>query len=219
MDTLSEVIIMLFHDYPIAEAYGMIVESDKKSNFMSSLCEVANDFYGAEAKAHVGKLKKECENRGYRKENLIQLFVGAPSVFAEEVLTKDKDDYACVEFQKLLRWRDVVKHTGEDLFTISFLAKNDTGERKDFSWPNVIAHNREELNAVLNDGLADIHSHFGGSVYVQLDLSDERCGWAVRQIQFYAKVVQSYRVLQKGLSVPEYVELVQGGGSHTSVSV
>lgn len=164
MDSLGAVIKAMYHDFPIADAYGMVVENDKKSSFVQYLCEVANSVYGVKAKRRVGQLKKECEKRGYRKENPIQLFVGAPSVFAGEVLTKDQEDYACVEFQRLLRWRDVVKHTGEDMFTLSFLAKNDTGERKDFSWPNVIGHNRAELNTVLNEGLADIHSHFGGSI-------------------------------------------------------
>ncbi len=99
-----------------------------------------------------------------KHQSPIQQFVGLPMLFAKDVLTKNDKDSPCVVFKHLFRWREVVKCLGEDMFTTAYLAQTDKKCRNDFFWPNVLGHDEEKLNAILDVGLSDIHAHFGGSI-------------------------------------------------------
>lgn len=80
-----------------------------------------------------------------------------------------RDGQPIVEFDQLMRWRDMSLLLGEDLLTISFLAHPEinNGQRLDgYAWPNIIKHNHKALNDILADGLTDIHAHFYASADV-----------------------------------------------------
>ena len=168
MDLLRAAIKAMYYDYPIENAYGMIIREENRSSFLSHFnrlaCGEDDGFSQREMAAYKDYIYKELRNCRPKSTNYFQDTVALPLMFAREVLTKDKDDYPCVDFSCLFRWREVVKCMGEDLFTTAYLAKNDALPRTDFFWPNVISHNHEELNKVLDNGLSDIHSHFGGAI-------------------------------------------------------
>lgn len=154
----------MYYDYPIENAYGMIVGKDSSGNFLDFFNRLAciedDGFSTREMTAYKDYLKEQLGPH----QSPIQQFVGLPYLFAKEVLKKDKDERPCVDFDCLFKWREVVKCLGEDLFTTAFLAWKDAKARKDFFWSNVIGHNNENLNNIFDSGLSDIHAHFGGSI-------------------------------------------------------
>lgn len=168
MDSLNAVIKVMYFDYPIADVYGMIVEGLHREKFLPGFAKLAKDgSYGIDQRqmdGFVQSYKSDLNGRKYRDENDIQLFVGLPLIFAEGKIVKNDAGEPCVEFKGLQSWRNVVKCTGEDLFTTSFLAEEAGSVRKDFCWPNVIGHNNGEINKALDKGVSDIHSHFGGAI-------------------------------------------------------
>lgn len=168
MDLLRAAIKALYYDYPIENAYGIIVGSDKKTRFLTYFnrmaCGEDDGFSYREMSAYKDFLFDNLRAQRKKSENYIQDAVGLPLMFSEEVLTIDGDGYPRVIFENLFRWREIVKCLGEDLFTTSYLAKVDENYRTDFFWPNVIQHNEQRINDALSKGLADIHSHFGGAI-------------------------------------------------------
>ncbi len=171
MDLLRAAIKAIFYDYPIENAFGMTVGTDTKGNFLSHFETLVgrevSGFLPRELTAYRDDLQNELRSHGYRVDDEIRLFAGLPLLFAEQVLEKDGDNYPCVVFQHLFKWREVVKCIGEDLFTTAFLAakeKKNKTFRKKFMWPNVIGHNEEKVNTALSVGLSDIHTHFGGAI-------------------------------------------------------
>ncbi len=171
MDLLRAAIKALYYNYPIEDAFGMTVGTDSKGNFLTHFetltSREVSEFSPRELTAFRDKLQNDLKSQGYRADDKIRLFAGLPLLFAEQVLEKDGDNYPCVDFQHLFRWREVVKCIGEDLFTTAFLAtkeKKNKSFRKDFMWPNVIGHNEEKVNTALSVGLSDIHTHFGGAI-------------------------------------------------------
>ena len=154
----------MYYDYPIENAFGMIVGKDSSGNFLDFFNRLAciedDGFNTSEMTAYKDYLKEQLGPH----QSPIQQFVGLPYLFAKEILQKDEDERPCVVFDSLFKWREVVKCLGEDLFTTAFLAREDAKARKDFFWPNVIGHNNENLNKILDRGLSDIHAHFGGSI-------------------------------------------------------
>lgn len=167
MDLIRAATKALFYDYPIENAYGIIIEQDKSSfltHFNRLACGEDDGFSYREMTAYKEYLTDALAEKLGQRQTVIRQFVGLPVLFARDVLAKNNEDYPCVVFQNLFRWREVVKCIGEDLFTTAFLAYTDAKVRKDFFWPNVIPHNEGKVNSALDVGLSDIHSHFGGSI-------------------------------------------------------
>ena len=168
MDQLRAAIKAIYYHYLIKDAYEMTVMGNSKGDFLkpfeSMISREVSRLNPRQLSAYKEELQSELKGKGFRIDDKVRLFVGLPLLFAEKVLTTDKVDYPCVEFEHLFRWREVVKCMGEDLLTTIFLANRDKKKRKDFLWPNVIGHNDRTVNAALNAGLSDIHSHFGGSI-------------------------------------------------------
>ena len=165
MDLLRAAIKALYYDYPIENAYGMIVGEDSSGKFLEHFnrlaCGEDDGFTQREMTAYKDYLIEQLGPH----QSPVQQFVGLPLLFSKEVLSKDDQGYPRVVFKHLFRWREVVKCLGEDLFTTAFLAQKDGGKvRGDFFWPNVIGHNQEMVNEALDTGLSDIHAHFGGSI-------------------------------------------------------
>lgn len=87
---------------------------------------------------------------------------------ANELLKYYKEDVR-VDFQKLFKWRSIVKDLGEDILIIPFIAHEDFKHRftrTSFDWGGVLRHNNDQLNKLLDDGLCDIHSHLGAATEI-----------------------------------------------------
>ena len=83
--------------------------------------------------------------------------------FSDKVLIEDVSGTPAVQFEHLLRWRELSLFTGEDLLVVPFLAKYDVIRHKSptrrLLWPNVLNHDNFRLNSILDKELSDTHSH------------------------------------------------------------
>lgn len=88
------------------------------------------------------------------------------SFFVREVL----DDGYVVKFEHLLHWKDLSLYIGEDLLLC--VAHADAAinngvkwktDAETYCWSNPVKHDHAELNALLNNGLDDVHYHLNGS--------------------------------------------------------
>ena len=88
--------------------------------------------------------------------------------FADDILDISKGEPLC-EKQHILRWRDISLRLGQDLFTTSYLAREDCryGNRRTyFAWPPVIRSNSFGIRELMKHGLSENHSHLNGAVPV-----------------------------------------------------
>lgn len=88
--------------------------------------------------------------------------------FNKQVLIeKNKEPF--VNYEHLLKWRELSFSLGEDLFTTSYLAYMDvwsSRKRNYFAWRPVIFSNNDRLKGVLKQGMAENHFHLKGSAPV-----------------------------------------------------
>lgn len=87
------------------------------------------------------------------------------SHFTDQVLTqREAEPY--VIHHHLLKWRDVTMDLGEDIFTTSYLASKDLKarqERTNFSWRPTLFSDNYRLHQILQQGVAENHSHLWAS--------------------------------------------------------
>jgi adenosine deaminase len=94
------------------------------------------------------------------------------SHFTRQVLAEQELE-PFVEYEHLLRWRELSHKLGEDIFTTSFFAHIDNQSRRNrhfFSWRPILFSTNNRLRKLLNQGLAENHFHLFGSAPV-FDLS------------------------------------------------
>lgn len=180
MDFLRATAKCLFYDYSLEYVADCICGSrndkgkrhnhllDKMSEYL--LCREQN--YSRESISSVtdfivkewmggGTLEGESLNRLAERCFLLLRF------FVNEVLS---DGYV-VKFEHLLHWKDLSLYIGEDLLlcvahadaTVNNGIKWKT-DAETYCWSNPVKHDHAELNALLNNGLDDVHSHLNGSV-------------------------------------------------------
>lgn len=180
MDFLRATAKCLFYDYSLEYVADCICGSrndkgkrhnhllDKMSEYL--LCREQN--YSRESISSVtdfivkewmggGTLEGESLNRLAERCFLLLRF------FVNEVLS---DGYV-VKFEHLLHWKDLSLYIGEDLLlcvahadaTVNNGVKWKT-DAETYCWSNPVKHDHAELNALLNNGLDDVHSHLNGSV-------------------------------------------------------
>lgn len=78
----------------------------------------------------------------------------------------EKNNEPFVNYQHLLKWRDLSHYTGEDLMTTSFFAyvDNRSQRKRDFfAWRPTAFSDNKRLRLLLNKGLAENHFHLKGS--------------------------------------------------------
>lgn len=83
--------------------------------------------------------------------------------FAEDVFVIDGRGEPRVDFDHLLKWREITKLTGEELMRIAYVAEHDATVRTNFCWEDVMEVNCPWLEESLSDGVCDIHSHLNAS--------------------------------------------------------
>ena len=87
--------------------------------------------------------------------------------FSDGVLNDAPDP--TVKFENLLRWHDITLYVGENLLTCAYLAEKDgyTGyTRQHFTWPDILPHDNQDLNRILDSGLSDVHAHLNATTDV-----------------------------------------------------
>lgn len=180
MDFLRAAAKCLFYDYSLEYVADCICGNrnekgkshkhllDKISDYL--LCREQN--YSRESISSVtdffvkkwmgdGTLEGESLNRLAERCFLLLRF------FVREVLGNDY----MVKFDHLLQWKDLSLYLGEDLLLCighaNSAVKNDVKWKTDaetYCWSNPVKHDHAELNALLNNGLDDVHFHLNGSV-------------------------------------------------------
>ncbi len=113
------------------------------------------------------ELVKNCEDKYIRFENSLWplLYV---SEFAGNLLIMDKRNrMPKVKFNQMLRWKELTRFVGEDLLTLSWLAKTEIDkehERQTFTWEDQIPIQKNEWNEYVGrSSLIDLHAHLGTS--------------------------------------------------------
>ena len=85
---------------------------------------------------------------------------------SETLLTMENNE-PLVQFDQLFRWKDAALYVGEDILTTAYVAHKDLKEkscrRNLFVWNDILRHNNQQLNAVLDEGLSDLHAHFNAT--------------------------------------------------------
>ncbi|QZT37407.1 hypothetical protein K5X82_00595 [Halosquirtibacter xylanolyticus] len=85
--------------------------------------------------------------------------------FCTHVLTLEHNK-PTIQFDHMLRWRELSLLLGEDLFTCLFTAYEDLRyrhQRNYFDWAPIISTNNLRLKNLLNKGIAENHFHLFGS--------------------------------------------------------
>ena len=85
---------------------------------------------------------------------------------SEALLTIEHNE-PLVRFDQLFRWKDAALYVGEDMLTTAYVAHKDLREkscrRNLFVWDDILRHNNKQINAVLDEGLSDLHAHFNAT--------------------------------------------------------
>lgn len=103
--------------------------------------------------------------KGYGKEDDASSFFHILIHFSHDMLRIQGDEPVC-RFEHLLRWWETTQLVGPDLPATAYLAYEDVvhnNMRKAFAWPSVIRHDYALLNAIMQKGLTELHSHLNGA--------------------------------------------------------
>lgn len=173
MDFIRASIKALFSDYPVDSAIQIVTTNGLTltGEFVRLVNAREKNYGQAGLEALKQKLSHEWLGQdctvGGTDEILHSLKL--PTIYAEAALDQRQLISPVVQFKQLFRWNELTKYVGENLMSVSMIAKKDieNGVRRSvFTWGNVLPHNNSHLNAELHRGnrsLCDIHMHMGGS--------------------------------------------------------
>lgn len=169
MDFDRGIVKALFYDYPVD---AVIAQLDKNKN------NLQQDVFLDILPQLVQWSKQEYT---YTEANLLRIQTGGdwvknistlPTVYhpfdiiqkvADKILTYE-NDLPVVDFRQLFRWKETALYIGEDVLTTAFVANYDLSRhvpmRSLLNWSDILQHNNRALNAVLDEGLADVHAHY-----------------------------------------------------------
>lgn len=85
--------------------------------------------------------------------------------FCDKKLIIVSDEPLC-RYRHLLRWHELTRYLGEDIFTTAYLAYEDLKcgiSRTCFHWPAYLRHDNEALNQLMRKDISDLHAHLKGS--------------------------------------------------------
>ncbi len=171
MDFERAALKALFYDFPIESMTKMLIEKEY-SHFWNIFVGLVKWREQKFSKTESIALKNILEYKlvkNYDKHDIEKCILpgvlGLLNEFGENVLSYEHNE-PCVKYEQLLRWHEISLCLGEDTFIIPYTAKKDVShghERKWFSWPDVLTHNNERINTLLNEGLSDVHAHLNAS--------------------------------------------------------
>ena len=186
MDFIRAAIKGLFYLYPVERVAECITRSDDTS-FISGLKEVLRWDNPQFTTTEIGILENVISQmwmKPYRRSFPVEgiplpgraLFVLFH--FGNDVFDTGSWSRPVLNYDHLLRWRDIAYLVGEDIMTIPFLADQDSVRRYDrssFVWENVVRHNNKALNRILDSGLVEVHSHINAATDVFAQQNDPSC--------------------------------------------
>ncbi|MFN0255631.1 hypothetical protein [Pedobacter ureilyticus] len=164
MDNLRRAIRLLFVDY-CPDFVLQLKDSDNYINqqrFLESGFRIFSNYSLDEIKNVYTKLNKDWfidpNNNSSNYFNIL-------NHFTSKVLVEDNLE-PFVNYEHLLKWRDLSYYTSEDLLTTSFFAYIDNRSKRKrdfFAWrPNAFSDNKR-LRLLLSKGVAENHFHLKGS--------------------------------------------------------
>lgn len=149
-----------------------IVENFDDNLFIKLLISLKNNYSLNEIQNIKQKLDEDWLTDVYQKNKKNKSIFNLLTHFSKQVLTeKEKEPF--VNYEHLLKWRELSFSLGEDLFTTSYLAYMDVRscrKRSYFAWRTVLFSNNDRLKGILNQGMSENHFHLKGSAPV-FDLS------------------------------------------------
>lgn len=159
MDLLSQSLRTLFYDINVKDVVGGFYDSCDnylQSEFVNQTTWHSSSFTRTEVirlqKYIVQELSKASKRQSsFKWHSLFHLL----PLLANECL-KIEGSEPIVRYDEILRWRYISLLLSEDIFTSSFLAKQNIEGIK-FDWPNVVKSSH--LNDIFDGGLSDTHAH------------------------------------------------------------
>lgn len=171
MDLDRGIVKALFYDYPVD---ALVAQLDKHKNKNNMQQDVFLDILPQ-------LMQWSKQEYTYTEANLLRIQTGGdwvkspctlPTVYhpfdiiqkVADKLLRDKNDKPVVDFDQLFRWKETVLYVGEDILATAFMAKHDLDRhlpmRDMLNWEDILRHNNEALNVVLDKGLTDVHAHY-----------------------------------------------------------
>lgn len=178
MDSDRRTLKALFYDYPVNLALEIALHgSPSLMGVFERLVNIRETRYNQASMKALGQMVRYDRMHCHRGDNAYdELYKGLklPFSYAEKVLSYNDTDHLCVvNYDALMRWNEMSKYVGEELMTVSYLAKKDIDcgyDRVIFTWNPILSHDckslNDELSANLPKGLCDIHLHLMASTDV-----------------------------------------------------
>lgn len=171
MDLISAALRTIFYDVNIADVVEDVVKGSSDfldMDFMHTIKWSQPSFTPTELQslAHYIKHRIETSDTICRRHGFDVLHL-----FTDQCLTLSGGMYPepIARFEYLFQWRELSLLLGEDLLTLSYVARPERNKAfplPSYAWPNVVRHDNVQLNAALSHGLTDIHAHLKASADV-----------------------------------------------------
>lgn len=170
MDFLRQSIDIIWNRIPVEDVvrkYLYLRESEESilsEQYARLLVDQYRELTLEEAEGVERQLRENWLKRYSRDENTSSFF-HILIHFSHDMLRIQEDEPVC-RFEHLLRWWETTQLVGPDLSATAYLAYEDVmhnNERKTFAWPSVIRHDYALLNAIMQKGLTELHSHLNGA--------------------------------------------------------
>ena len=165
MDFERASIKTLFYDYPVEYAVRVIENGDV--GYMDVFHQIARWRESAFTISEMDALRRHIAAKSINDN--AESILGVLQQVANDFLNTSEDEAPVVRFEHLLRWQELVSFVGEDILTIPFLVAKDiegNKKRNKFAWSDVLPHDCDTINKLLQNGLTDVHAHFQASVDV-----------------------------------------------------
>lgn len=168
MNRMRAAAIAMFYDYPVGDLLALTGKNRPEKKYLdnlSRLMSVRDDGANMAVNELTAESLKHAWAKGEEHQktyNAIERCFCLMDDYANEVMTM-KDGEPRVKFDKMLRWRELTRLTGEELPTLSFLARHDESDRTNFCWKNVLDTDNDTIENILKEGACDIHSHLNAT--------------------------------------------------------
>ena len=182
MDMLNEPLDIYFRKILPEELFHHIIESERNDSFSECFSKTViysntdgreNVFYrGADvfqqkySQDEIRLIQKRIEQNGSDSENHQNSVFSLLPQYTRKILTFRRGDPMCDKSYVFL-WREISFRLGPDILTTAHRAYQDYkegGHSTYFAWPTVIHVNNPIVQEIINQSLAENHSHLNGSV-------------------------------------------------------
>lgn len=171
MDILRNTIEAIFYGTPIEVFSDTISDYPNEGLLLEQIKESIKWIDKSFTQSEIDLLDEVLNNqwmcfKGSTNYSLINRVLLILAHFSRQALKCNVNSYPLVDFDFLLRWRQLSLHIGEDTMTLPFVAQYDADrklQRHDLLWANVLDHNNFRINSIIDDELSDTHSHINAA--------------------------------------------------------